>query len=1082
MQITGTCLFFSAKAQVAMFYKIYFHPNEQITGNYEEVKENNLPIKNSDFIYQSSDQTIWIGTIDDGLIAYTGNFIKHYRFDPKNKNSLPSNRIVEVWEESPTILWITTNQGITKFNRLSGEFTRFTPNSRFVRKGPDGVLYTSIVAQGLFTIDTIHHALHSVKSEDILGEKNMSYREAGMMSFSKFEFDKEGILWAVASAKTLAGLFHFDFTTRQWIFHAPASCYERSATDPLSIYKKLRPVYSSAYSLFIDDSDDIWFGGWGNGLFCYHKKTGQWDQYNFYRNAFQNNRSDNDALSIYPLNQHELWISSSTNGFVFNPAQKAAYSYTYLEGGNTPSPFKNGTFITLIDHCDNRWLADENGVFKYNRFQTPFAASDVLKKVLPGNTIVSAFSEISPGHYLLGTSRAAKTQPPFKKEIYEITNGHIIRHFSSGTAEVSAFIRQFIRAGANEFYVFDIFMHKLNIEKGVIKKIPIHVNDSTYFFKEYTDYHNTIPWNDSIFFTCMRTTDLAGLVKVNVVKKEARLFKTSTATLSPEFPQDNAILFLMKDSYNRIWCSNNSGLDIFYPGKEIFEHYHSVEGDTTSLLGQVPRFCESPDHTFYIASRAGVCATKAVPGTRALFTPIVYLDCEWIIADKGGILWVGTPKGAARINPINKTYKLFTEKDGYYWDAIQKPLVMPDGRFLMRDGVIIDPVAVTQNTLKPTPRISDFLIADQPYPLDTAIEFKKHIRLKYNQNFFSIDYTSNNYINEEENMYRYQLAGVDQKWIEAGNRTTAYYTSLQPGTYYFYVAAANNDGIWGEPKRLLTITITPAWYQTWWFKTAIGIVLITAVYAFYRQRLLKERVKRVADKRAAELQQREAELKQIKTEFEKQLAETEMAALRSQMNPHFIFNVLNSINKYILDKDRNVASDYLVQFSRLIRLTLENSKAAKVPLQNDLEALRLYIEMEKLRFGDKFTYSIDVEKNMDLFYLHIPALLIQPYVENAIWHGLMQRDTPGCLLVKVTQPEENLIKVLVQDNGIGRVRAQEIKSKSATAHKSYGLQITSDRIKIVNSLHGIRATVAVEDLYDAAQQAAGTKVTLVIPV
>ena len=284
MQITGTCLlFFSARAQEATFYKIYFHPNEQITGNYAEVKENNLPIKNSDFIYQSSDQTIWIGTIDDGLIAYTGNFIKHYRFDPKNKNSLPSNRILEIWEESPIILWITTNQGIAQFNRLSGRFTRFTANSRFVRKGHDGVLYTSVLAQGLFTIDTVHHALYSLKSEVILDEKNMSYREAKMMSFSKFEFDKEGILWAVASAKTFWGLFHFDFTTHQWIFHAPAACYERSATDPLSIYKKIHPLKMSAYSLFIDDNDGIWFGGWGNGLFCYHKQSSHWDQYNFYR-------------------------------------------------------------------------------------------------------------------------------------------------------------------------------------------------------------------------------------------------------------------------------------------------------------------------------------------------------------------------------------------------------------------------------------------------------------------------------------------------------------------------------------------------------------------------------------------------------------------------------------------------------------------------------------------------------------------------------------------------------------------------------------------------------------------------------
>ncbi|MEJ7681305.1 MAG: histidine kinase [Segetibacter sp.] len=985
------CLYnFSIQAQEAAFYKIYFHPNEQITGNYVEVKENNLPIKNTDVIYQSSDQTVWMGTIDDGLIAYTGNFIKHYRFDPKNKNSLPSNRVLEIWEESPCILWITTVEGIAKFNRLSGQFTRFASNSRYVRKSPDGVLYTSVMAQGLFNIDTLNHTLHSVKSEDILSEKNVSYPEGRMMSFTKLEFDKEGTLWAVASSKTLGGLFHFDFTNHHWIFHAPDTCYERSATDPLRINKKMNPLKITAFSLFIDDSDHIWFGGWGEGLFCYHKKNSQWQQYNFYRNSFQNNRSDNDVLAIYPLNKNELWIGSSTKGFVFNPQQKRVYNYTYLEGVKSPLPFQIEPFNTLIDHCGNRWIASESGIFKYNRVQTYFSASDGLKKILAGNSLLTAFYEISPEHYLAGISRADKTQPYFRKEIYEINKGHIIRRFSLHGVNESTPLRQFIPAGANEFYAFDISLHKLNLNKGSLQKISINVKDKTFPEREYADYYNTIPWNDSILFTCMRTTDFAGLVKVNLKKREAQFYKTSSTQLSPKFPQDNAILRLMKDSYSRIWCSAAGGLDIFYPDKDIFEHYYSIEGDTTSLLGQQPRFCETSNHTFYIASRAGVCATKAVPGTRATFTPIAYLDCDWIIADKTNMLWVGTPQGVARINPVNKTYKLFDSKDGYYWDAYRKPLIMPDGRFLMHDGVIIDPAAILQNTFKPVPRVSDFLVAGQPFSLDTAIEFKKHIRLKNDQNFFSISYTCNNYIIEEENTYRYKLQGIDQNWIEAGSRTMAYYTALAPGTYYFYVQAANDDGIRGEPKKLLTLTIVPAWYQTWWFKTAIALLIVAALYALYRQQLIKERAKHLAEKRAAELKQREAELKQIKTEFEKQLAETEMTALRSQMNPHFIFNVLNSINKYILSNDKHAASDYLVQFSRLIRLTLENSKAAKVPLQNDLEALRIYIEMEKLRFGDKFTCSIKLEENIDPQYLHIPPMLIQPYVENAIWHGLMQ--------------------------------------------------------------------------------------------
>ncbi len=273
--------------------------------------------------------------------------------------------------------------------------------------------------------------------------------------------------------------------------------------------------------------------------------------------------------------------------------------------------------------------------------------------------------------------------------------------------------------------------YKLDLKKGSLQILPIKIAKEASESGIFLDSYNNFLWNDSILFTCRRTTGSAGLVKVNLKKREAQIYKTSSTRLSPHFPQDNHLVRMTKDSYNRLWCGTKGGVDIFYPDKEIFEHYSPVEGDSTSLLCvESPRVCEAPDHTFYIASQSGVCATKALPGTRATFTPIAYLDCDWIIADKVNMLWVGTPQGVGRINPINKTFKLFESEEGYYWDPYRKPLVMPDGRFLMHDGVIIDPASITQNTFKPVPRVSDFLVAGQPFPLDTAIEFKKHISLK----------------------------------------------------------------------------------------------------------------------------------------------------------------------------------------------------------------------------------------------------------------------------------------------------------------------------------------------------------------
>ena len=223
-------------------------------------------------------------------------------------------------------------------------------------------------------------------------------------------------------------------------------------------------------------------------------------------------------------------------------------------------------------------------------------------------------------------------------------------------------------------------------------------------------------------------------------------------------------------------------------------------------------------------------------------------------------------------------------------------------------------------------------------------------------------------------------------------------------------------------------------------------------------------------------------IRQLENEFEQKLADTEMTALRAQMNPHFIFNCLNSIKLYTLDNEADKASDYLTRFSRLIRLVLENSRSERVPLKNELEALQLYIELEAMRFKQKVQFSINVSPNIDQQYLRIPPLLLQPYVENAIWHGLMHKPEGGTVTVEVSQPEENLLYIEISDDGVGRERAAELKSKSAGKHKSFGMQVTADRIRMINQLYNIQTKTQIVDLVDSFGEPCGTRVILEIPV
>ena len=226
----------------------------------------------------------------------------------------------------------------------------------------------------------------------------------------------------------------------------------------------------------------------------------------------------------------------------------------------------------------------------------------------------------------------------------------------------------------------------------------------------------------------------------------------------------------------------------------------------------------------------------------------------------------------------------------------------------------------------------------------------------------------------------------------------------------------------------------------------------------------------------------EQKLQQIATAFEQKIAETEMTALRAQMNPHFIFNCLNSIKLYTLENDSQTASEYLTIFSQLIRLVLENSRSEKVTLQKELETLRLYIQLEAMRFKDKVKYRINIAPEIDQQYIDIPPLLLQPYVENAIWHGLMHKKEGGNICINVLLPLEHCLQVEIIDDGIGRNLAAEFKSKSATRQKSFGLKMTSERIDIINQVYNIKADVEIIDLKDAMNNAIGTKVIIKIPV
>jgi tetratricopeptide (TPR) repeat protein len=217
----------------------------------------------------------------------------------------------------------------------------------------------------------------------------------------------------------------------------------------------------------------------------------------------------------------------------------------------------------------------------------------------------------------------------------------------------------------------------------------------------------------------------------------------------------------------------------------------------------------------------------------------------------------------------------------------------------------------------------------------------------------------------------------------------------------------------------------------------------------------------------------------LQSQLQHKATELEMQALRAQMNPHFIFNCLSSVNRFILKNETEAASDYLTRFSRLIRLVLIHSSSSKISLKDEIEMLKLYLEMEQLRFRNAFDYTISFSNSIDPENIFIPPLLLQPFCENAIWHGLVHKETKGVLNITMSKEVQQLY-CIIEDNGIGRAKAGEFKNRTGDLHKSLGLKITGERLALINKETGSNTSYVIEDLVDEKGDAIGTRVLLSI--
>ncbi|MBD81399.1 MAG: hypothetical protein CL840_20950 [Crocinitomicaceae bacterium] len=341
---------------------------------------------------------------------------------------------------------------------------------------------------------------------------------------------------------------------------------------------------------------------------------------------------------------------------------------------------------------------------------------------------------------------------------------------------------------------------------------------------------------------------------------------------------------------------------------------------------------------------------------------------------------------------------------------------------------------------------------------DTALE--KSYMLEAYQNFLRIGYVGSLPGNPGVFQYRYRLNGVDKDWVYSSMNSVSY-TMLPPGEYKFEVGAMSKEGIWSKEPASATFIIQPYYYQTTWFMAmtvGLAVVIITMILLIYTRNIRKK----------------EAE----KAKISKRIADLELMALRAQMNPHFMFNTLSSIQHFVSSNNTEEALRYLSKFAKLMRVVLDNSKRKEISINDEIKAIELYLDLEKLRFKGKFDYSIEVGEGIDPSYDEIPSMLIQPYLENSILHGINNKLDTGFIKVKIDLVDDHIV-VCIEDDGVGRKKAAKMQERRSKEHKSQGMNITRDRLSIINRVNQSNLNVEVEDI--GTGENTGTRVKIYVP-
>lgn len=1015
-------------------------------------------------ITTGADGKLWLST-DKGLLCYDGNDVKAFKHDDNDVYSISSDNIFKTYPDAKGNLYVMNDLHEYNLSFMDGKTGKFTvldvqhniEDFRLMATplayadlliDDDGSLWIGGYYIGLAHYNPVTKGTDSYFFHHQYSGKNTVYT-------IKKDINNKELLWL----GTQDGIYSFNKKTKQ--FRRNYTCRHPADSSAADLLVTNIDVYSR---------DTLWFTVSGKGIGCYDIKTGYYNIYPVTSQQLAGENADLGDIQIERKSKNEYFVATKyTLPGVFNSYTKG-YQFTAITSPLLPAVQLN-TF--LRDSTGNLWCLLYNRLFKApsinNKFET-IRINNTANETFdnPFKTIVwdekrklyyAAF-EKSKGVFVLDANlQLTKTLPVIgsanrndETRIYDLALdnngklwvcGNLLYAYDEKHERIvpSNVLHPHLSFPAQRFQNLvmrgeNIFLQPSNFWCRAIYHINANTLtlDSIVLPDEIAKDKNYEP--QPVKLLNYLAVDKAGnnaymgyskysamgyedcLLQLNIKTKKVK--RVTRIKWVAHNETSNLFNYALDDN-DRIWIETEEGIRVYEPNN--CKLMNTINSGATTFSTQLQNI-----------AGAGVMCRLYTEGVR-------------LYNYKNG-------------NEINLS--LHDGLSSYTNSAIayaNNNLFVGASNYIQY--IPLAPLTGKQNTARNC-YLTDLQIFNHSYTTDTLPQYLHHLSLPYNKNFISFSFSCNEFEQPERLEYRYKLDGVDKDWVYVNylNRTISY-NDLTPGHYTFHAMVKNPDGKWSSNKASLSVNIIPAWWQTNLFKILLALSMITGVYLFVRWRISSIRHQ-----------------EHLKGKYEKELLELEAKALRAQMNPHFIFNCMNSIKALIQKGEQEKAILYLTTFSKLIRTVFQNSDKREITLHDEIETCRLYTQLESMRFGNKFNYAFCINPSLDLKSVMIPALIIQPFIENAIWHGIMPKEENGTVTVSIDK-SDHTVRCTIDDNGIGRAVSKQNKFLTGDAsHQSKGEHLTQARLDLDNLLNERDASIRIIDKEDESEKACGTTVII----